>query len=411
MLSLRIALRYLLSRKSHGAVNVISAISVAGVAVATAAIVVVLSVFNGFADLAASHFSAVDADLAVTPVRGKLIEHADSLADAVLKVPGIAASAPVLTERGLLVASSAQGLQLGVVFKGVPPNYGNVVALDSAIESEGSVPPAMLLATGDIPSQMAVGVAARMNLNPGTGRAELFVPRRVGRINPANPASAFFSQQLVLENVLAVNQMEFDADHIYIPLATARALLMCEDGEASVIEIAVAPDASAPKVADAVQSLLGPNYTVATKAMQHEESYRMIAVEKWVTFAMLIFILVIAAFNIVSTLSLMVIEKRDNMATLRFIGASRATVRGIFMWMGALITLAGGIIGVALGTLLCLAQQMGGFIHLNADPSKLVVSVYPVRVAMGDLLAVSAIIVIMSAVTSVVTRVFTRKTD
>ncbi len=407
MLSLRIALRYLLSRKSHGAVNVISAISVAGVAVAAAAIVVVLSVFNGFADLAASHFSYIDPDLSVMPVNGKLIAGADSLASSLEHIDGVAATTPVLQERGLLAASD--GSQLGVVFKGVPDNYTRVVPLDSAIQVRGEVEPAIMLTTMDVPAQAMVGVASQLGLNPGTGRAELFVPRRVGRINPANPTSAFFSQGIVVENILAVNQMEIDADHLYIPLATARQLLMCYDSEASAIELRTAPGADIDKVRQALQQHLGPAYTVATRAMQHEESYRMIAVEKWVTFAMLIFILVIAAFNIVSTLSLMVIEKRDNMATLRFIGASRATVRAVFMWMGALITLAGGMLGIALGTALCAAQQYGGFIHLNADPSKLVVSVYPVRVAVSDLLAVLAIIIVMSALTSLVTRIFTRK--
>ena len=135
----------------------------------------------------------------------------------------------------------------------------------------------------------------------------------------------------------------------------------------------------------------------------------MISVEKWVTFAMLIFILIIAAFNIISTLSLMVIEKRDNMATLRFLGAPRRMVRSVFAWMGAAITLAGGLIGCALGLALAFAQQWGGFIKLGGDPSKLSVDVYPVRVAGVDIAAVLLLVAVMAALTSLVTRLFTRK--
>ncbi len=404
MLSLKIAIRYLVSKKSHGVVNVISAISVAGVAVATAAIIVVLSVFNGFSYLAKSHFSVIDPDLMVSPVRGKVIENADSLAAAISAMDGVEAATPTLTERGLLVSD---GAQLGVVFKGIAPGYPDVIDYSEAIESGMKVNPDYLL-ENDAVAQMAIGVAARLNLQPGSGRAELYVPKRIGRINPANPAGAFFSRTLVLEDILAVNQMEFDADHIFIPIDVARELLLYENGEATDIEIRTVVHDDPAAVASRLRDSLGDGYVIATREQQHQEAYRMIAVEKWVTFAMLIFILVIAAFNIISTLSLMVIEKRDNMATLRFIGASKHQVRGIFMWMGAFITLAGGIIGLLIGVGLSLAQQLGGFIHLAGDPAKLTVSVYPVQVEPTDILAVLAITAAMSALTSLVTRIFTR---
>ena len=331
---------------------------------------------------------------------------ADSLAAVVAATDGVIAATPTLTERGLLVGNEAQ---LGVVFKGVAPDYTRVIDYDDAVQSGLRLNPSFML-EGDVAAQMAIGVAARLGLQPGSGRAELYVPRRIGRINPANPAGAFFSRNLVLEDILAVDQMEFDADHILIPIDVARDILMYDNAEASAIEIKTAPGQT-KAVASHLESLLGDGYTVATREQQHQEAYNMIAIEKWVTFAMLIFILVIAAFNIVSTLSLMVIEKRDNMATLRFMGASRLQVRQIFMWMGAFITLAGGIAGLILGIGLSLAQQYGGFIHLAGDPSKLTVDIYPVHVEFTDILAVLAIIAVMSAVTSLITRIFTRKID
>lgn len=406
MLSLRLALRYLGSRKSHGAVNVISAVSVAGVAVATAAIVVVLSVFNGFTELAKSHFSVLDPDLLVGPVKGKVFAGADSVAVRLQSLDGVAMALPVLTERGLLVGD---GKQLGVVFKGVSMDaYQHLVDFDEAVQAGARFNRDYLIGDEQF-ADMAVGVAMRMELVPGVSRSELYVPRRVGRINPANPAGAFFSAPLVMQNVLAINQTEFDADHIIIPLTTARELLTYYDGEASAVEIKTVPGTDVSAVAREVSKLLGPDFTVATREQQHEESYRMIAVEKWVTFAMLVFILIIAAFNILSTLSLMVIEKRDNMRTLRYMGAPGSTVRAVFMWMGALITLAGGVAGTALGTLLAWIQQVTGVIRLSGDPSQLAVSVYPVKVEGIDILAVLALVAVLSVAISAVTVVFTRR--
>lgn len=406
MLSLRLALRYLVSRKSHGVVNVISAVSVAGVAVATAAIVVVLSVFNGFSDLARGHFSLLDPDLLITPVKGKVIAQADSLSNAISADQDVAMALPSLTERGLLVGD---GKQLGVVFKGVDrQEYRRLVNLDSAVQAGASFNPDYLI-DGEQLSDMAVGVAMRMELVPGVSRSELYVPRRVGRINPANPAGAFYSVPLVLGNVLAINQTEFDADHIIIPIEAARDILCYDNGEASAIEVKAAPGVKIGALRRSLSDSLGPEYLVADRDLQHQDSFRMIAVEKWVTFAMLVFILVIAAFNIVSTLSLMVIEKRDNMTTLSFLGAPSSTIRGVFMWMGGLITFAGGIAGTALGAFLAWLQQVAGIIKLSGDPSQLAVTVYPVRVAWGDLVAVLALVAVLSLVISATTVAFTSR--
>lgn len=401
MLSARIAARYLLSRKSHAAVNVISVISVAGVAVATAAIVVVLSVFNGFADLAASHLSLVDPDLMITPAQGKTIARADSLARAIEATEGVRAAMPSLTERGLLVDGERQ---VAVVFKGVTPDYGRIVDTD-AIMSAGAFE-SDTTGYGEAPAQLSVGVASRLGLRPGLSRPELYVPRRVGRINPANPAGAFRSQPLVVTGTIQIDQLEYDTDHMLVPLADARALLEYDDDEATAVEVATEGDAKV--VGRRLQEALGDGYVVAGRAEQHAESFRMISIEKWVTFVMLAFILVIAAFNIISTLSLMEIEKRDNMATLRYLGATRGMVRGVFMLQGAMITVAGGIAGCVAGLALALAQQYGKFIRLGGDPSQMTIDVYPVRTEATDILAVMAIIAVVAALTSLITRLFTK---
>lgn len=404
MLSARIAARYLVSRKSHGAVNVISAISLAGVAVATAAIVVVLSVFNGFSDLAGSHLTVADPDLLVTPVSGKTVASADSLAARIASLPEVGAAMPSLTERGLLVNGD---MQLPVVFKGVTADYPRIVDVDRLL-SCGAFH-ADTTGLGDAPAQLAVGVAARLDIRPGLSRPELYVPRRIGRINPANPAGAFRSVPLAVTGIAQVEQMEFDADHMIVPLSDARMLLQYTSGEATAIEAAVAPGVDPDDARRAVARLLGDSFVVTGREGQHAESMRMIAIEKWVTFAMLAFILVIAAFNIISTLSLMVIEKRDNMATLRFLGARRGAVRAVFMWQGAMITLAGGALGLLLGLGLSLAQQYGKFITLGGDHEKMTIDVYPVSVSGADIAAVAAILAAVALLIALSTRLFTRK--
>ena len=186
MLSVRIALRYLFAKKRHTAVNVISMISLAGVAVATAAIVVVLSVFNGFADLGERQASVVDPDLLITPVQGKTIARGDSLAEAVAAMPGVRAAAPVVQERGLLISNTAQ---VPVRFKGVPAGYSAVVPLDSLVVDGVYQPDS---AVGLPSANVSIGVAYHGAVSPSTDRAvQLYVPRRNGRINPANPAASF----------------------------------------------------------------------------------------------------------------------------------------------------------------------------------------------------------------------------
>ncbi|MCM1032746.1 MAG: FtsX-like permease family protein [Odoribacter sp.] len=411
MLSLKIALRYLLSKKSHGAVNIISAISVAGVAVATAAIVVVLSVFNGFNSLARLQFSHIDPDLLITPATGKVMANGDSLATALTGRSDVTAAVAALEERALLISGDRQA---GVVFTGVGKGWDKVIDTE-AIVLDGmitdSLPADAHFAAGSdpVPAALAVGLWSRMEaVSP---IMTLYVPRRTGRINPANPAGAFEKVEIFPTALLQTDRLEYDGDHIIIPIDAARRLLAYTGSEATGIQVALREGSDPDRAAVDIGREIGKEYIVSTRERQQGESFHMIAIEKWVTFMMLVFILLIATFNIISTLSLMVIEKRDNMTTLRFLGATRSTIRRIFVLQGILITLAGGILGTITGLALSLAQQWGGFIKLNGDASKMTISVYPVEVELTDLAAVIAIIFIISLITGQITRIFTRKFD
>lgn len=407
MLALRIALRYLAAPKSHRAVNIITFISMAGVAVATMAIIVVLSVFNGFSDLAGAHLSMIDPDFKVAAVRGKVFADADSIAHVLADIPGVAAAAPSLQERGLLTTGSTQ---MPVVFKGVSPDGIAATADLDKLLIDGIYAPTNLMPDSCAGAQIAVGVAVDMHLRPSpTEAAELYVPRREGRINPANPAASYRRLPLAVTGVIRVEQPEYDANFILIPLDEARRLLEYNNEEASAIDISIADGASESKVRSALETALGKDFTVSSRMEQQADTFRMISIEKWVTFLMLVFILVIASFNIVSTLSLLVIEKRDNMATLRALGAPTKLISNIFIAEGALITAIGGAVGAAIGIILSLLQQHFGLIKLSGDPSALTIDVYPVRLDWADVLPVVAAVALTGFLISQLSRIFTRK--
>lgn len=400
MLVWKIALRYLLAKKSHRAVNVISVISMAGVAVATAAIVIVLSVFNGFSDLAHSRLTILEPDLKISPASGKTLPDADSLARIVSLLPGVRGAMPTITERALIGMGNRQQ---PVVFHAVPDSFASIVAIDSAV-IDGTFLPAY---DGHPAAAMSVGVAVAMQTRPDPEtRLSLYLPRRNGRINPANPAAAFVSEDFVPTSVVRASQERFDNEGIIIPLSTARRLLDYT-AEASAVEVSLLPGAD-PRTVKAEISAIAPGATVLSRLEQLADVFKMIEIEKWVTFLLLGFILIVASFNIISTLSLLVIEKRDNMATLRALGASTAMCRRVFVIEGWLITVAGGLAGILVGSVLALVQQIWGVITLKGDESALLISFYPCRLDPVDLLVTFGLVVAVGFIISQATRLFSR---
>ncbi|MDE6134183.1 MAG: FtsX-like permease family protein, partial [Muribaculaceae bacterium] len=407
MLALRIALRYLFAPKSHKAVNVISIISVAGVAVATAAIVVVLSVFNGFTDLAGRQLSRIDPDLRAVAVRGKVFAGADSLAAKLETLPEVASAMPVLKDRALVVAGRQQ---MPVRFMAVDPGRIHCVMQPDSIVIDG-VYSAYNGMPDSLPGmQISVGVALSTGMRPSPYAAgEIYVPRRRGRINPANPAGAYRSMEVAVTGVTQVEQQDFDNDMVILPLEPVRELLEYSGDEASSIDIRLAGGVTEKTGKSAVGAVLGDSFSVLTRRQQSADTYRMIAVEKWVTFLMLVFILLIASFNIISTLSLLVIEKRDNMATLRALGAPAGFVTSVFADQGMLITICGGVTGAVAGIILVLAQQYFSLIKLDGDPSALTIEAYPVRLAWTDVGLVLATVAVLGVAVAQVSRLFTRR--
>ena len=387
MLSLRVALRYLFAPKSHAAVNIISLISMAGIAVAAFAMVCVLSVFNGFTDLAASRMSAIDPEIKITRQYGAVIADGDSLAAAVGAVDGVAHVRRVLEQRALAVND---GDQMPVRVRGVEDNYSDVSRLSElVIDGEMIDGPAMQYAL------LSVGVAVRTGARPSLERPfMLTAPRRLGRINPAFPMAAFRTDTLFVSGVYQTNQGEYDEDLVYIPLESARRLFDYST-EITSLDVAVEPGHDAGDVARAIESQLGDTYVVADRMQQQEASFRMIRIEKWITFLMLVFVLVMASFNILSTMSMLIIEKEDNMRILTSLGASRGMLRRIFLDEGLLIALTGGFIGIVIGVILCLLQQHFGLISLGGDHSQMSIEYYPCRPAVADVLITACVVTVI----------------
>ncbi len=422
MLSLRIALRYLLSHKSHGAVNVISAVAIAGVAVAAAAMIIVLSVFNGFTQLVEKKTSSFNPPLLVLPVAAHTIANADSLADALATTPGVALAAPLIDEQAFAI--SAHG-QMPVNIRALPPRAIAASGLPSILlasapasgPAEAAPAQEATAAPASAASEAAflsVGAALTLNAHPAD-TIGLFEPRRLGRVNPANPMKAFRGAQLRVQGVYQVEQEEQDRDMLVVPLSVARRLL---DYTTEATGIAIYLTSDSPSLLASTRSALADRlpagYHVADRIEQEADAHRMIALEKWITFLMLLFILAISSFNIISTLSLMVVEKQANMAVFSAIGAPNRLIRAIFANQGWLITLLGGIVGLLIGSLITLGQQTFGWVKIQAsNPAVMAIDYYPVQLQATDILIILAAILltatIISAVASTLPRSSMRK--
>ena len=377
----------------------------AGVAIAAMAMVIVLSVFNGFTDFTAGKISRFSAPLVVTPATGKTITDADSLAQAIRTVAGVESATPVITERAFAVAGERQ---TPVVICGIDPAGITALSLP-AVTIDGN--PILEYGSEEYPNTAisCVGVANALRAFPSYPiDISIYEPRRHARLNPANPLAAFRCDSVVVTAVYRIDQAEYDSEYLFVPLEFARNLLDYTT-EATSIEIATAAGADIAKVERDISTAIGAVYTVTDRLERQQDAFRMINVEKWITLVMLTFILVVATFNVLAIMSIMIIEKRGNSAILASLGATAGTIAGIYGWLSMMLTTIGGAIGIILGVLLSLLQQYFGFIKLGADdPTQLSIDAYPVHVAATDILIVAAVIIGIGFLTSLVTRYLLR---
>ncbi len=401
-LPLRIAWRYLVSKKGHQAVNIISIVAVCGVVVATAALICVLSVFNGFRGLIMGKLAMLDPQVAITATVGKTIADADSVITAVSAIPGVERAIPVIEDQALAVYAQ---MQMPVRLKGVPDDYNTLNDMDSIIvDGQWKL--------SDQVSRFAVagaGPAVRLMVRPDfLGMVRLYAPQRQGRVNIANPMGAFRQDSLFVSGIFQLQQNSYDADLIYVPLDVARTLFDY-DTQATQVEVKLSPGASERQVMNGISQVLGSGYQVKNRLMQQREAYRLVNIEKWMAFLLLAFILIIATFNVISTLSLLIIEKDESIATLRALGANDSQISRIFVLQGWLITLVGAVTGVAMGLALCLCQQQFGWLRLSGDPANMIINAYPVQVQWADVVITIALVAAVGLLTSMVTALIMRR--
>ena len=401
-LPLKIAWRYLVSKKGHQAVNIISIVAVCGVVVATAALICVLSVFNGFRGLIMGKLAMLDPQVAITATLGKTINDADSVITVVSAIPGVERAVPVIEDQALAVYAQ---LQMPVRLKGVPDDYNKMNDMDSVIVDG-------VWKLRDQVSRYAVagaGPAVRLCVRPEfLGMIQLYAPQRQGRVNLANPMGAFRQDSLFMSGIFQLQQNSYDADLIYVPLDVAQELFDYET-EATQIEVKLAAGANESQVMRSITQALGNSYQVKNRLMQQREAYRLVNIEKWMAFLLLTFILVIATFNVISTLSLLIIEKDESIATLRALGANDRQISRIFVLQGWLITLVGAVTGVVIGLVLCLCQQQFGWLRLSGDPANMIINAYPVEVEWTDVIVTLALVAAVGLLTSMVTALIMRR--
>ncbi len=402
-LPLRIAWRYMLSKKSHTAVSIISAITVCAVAVTSMAMVCVLSVFNGFSGIVNGKLSKFDPQIKIIAAAGKTIADADSVVTVVRSVEGVVMAEPSITDNALAVYGEKQ---VPVMLKGVTDGFAKMSDIESLVKEDGEY---ILSYGGQYFSVVSVGTAVALGAHPGyTVPFDLYAPKRLGIVNPANPSTAFRAERTYLSGVFEVEQTEYDTNYVIVSIDLARKLLNYGRA-ATAIEVKLADGVSDEAIYELLQRKLGDGYKVQTRLMQHDNSLKMINIEKWVTFLLLGFILVIASFNIISTLSILILEKNQSISSLRAMGADNKMISRIFVTEGWLISMTGAVSGVVLGVVLCLLQQHFGFVKMSTNAKELIIDSYPVAVELSDMLSVLAAVAVVGFFTSWATAVAMRR--
>lgn len=391
-LSFYIAKRYLFSKKSHNAINVISGVSVCGVALATLALVCTLSVFNGFQDLVATFFTAFDPELKITAASGKVFDAYDERIEKLRKLSEIEVFSESLEDNAMVQYNGKQAM---VVIKGVEDNFNQLTAIDSILYGRGE-----MVLYDEIVDYAIPGVELTSILGTGIrflDPLEVYAPKRGTQINVANPASSFNVSYLHSSGlVFAVNQQKYDASYIITSLKFARDLFQY-DTQVSSIELKMKEGVDTDAFAHMIGGILGNDFVVQNRYEQQADTFRIMQVEKLISYVFLTFILLVACFNVIGSLSMLIIEKKNDVVTLRGLGADDRLISRIFLFEGCLISFLGALVGVVLGLTLCLVQQEFGILTLGsgANAGAFVVDAYPVSVHWQDVLLILVTVLVI----------------
>ena len=378
-----IARRYLFSKKSTHAINVISGISVIGVAVATMALVVTLSVFNGFHDLVASFFTDFDPQLKVVPAEGKTVAADDPILTQIKQLPQIDVATESVEDMALAIYKGRQAM---VVVKGVEDNFEQLTHISDILLGDGEF--------GLHAANMDYGILGiRLAEILGTGYTydeplHIYAPRREGQFDISNPEDAFEEDELYSPGVLFnVKQSKYDKNYILTSIGFARRIFGPQ-GMLSSLELRLKPGSNFDGVKTEIKKICGDKYVVKDRFEQQDDTFKIMKIEKLIAYIFLTFILMVACFNIIGSLSMLIIDKKDDVVTLRNLGASDKQIIRIFLFEGRLISAIGAILGISLGLFLCWAQQRFGIVALGSSSGSFIINAYPVSVHPEDIILV-----------------------
>ena len=378
-----IARRYLFSKKSTHVINLISAISAVGVAVATMALVVTLSVFNGFHDLVASLLTAFDPQIEVVPAQGKTAPADDPLLTKIRQLPQVDVATECVEDQALAIYAGRQAM---VRVKGVDDNFDKLSHINQILYGDGE----FTLHAANLQYGI-VGIRLADNMGMGTnweGYMKVYAPQREGQLDMMNPTEGFVEDSLISPGVVfAVKQGRYDSNYILTSIAFARNLFG-QQGRLSQLELRLKPGSDLDAVKAEMQQIAGDKYRVLDRMEQQEDTFRIMKIEKFIAYIFLTFILAVACFNIIGSLSMLIIDQRDDVVTLRNMGATDKQIVRIFLFEGRMISAIGAIVGILLGLLLCWLQQTYGLVALGQSSGSFIVDAYPVSVHPEDIILI-----------------------
>ena len=386
-----IARRYLFSKKSTNAINIISVISMVGVAVATMALVIVLSVFNGFHDMVASFFTQFDPQLKVVPVEGKTVASDDPVLTELRQLPEVDVATESVEDMAVAVYAGHQAM---VTVKGVDDNFSSLTHINEIVYGDGQ----FQLHAADLEyGTMGIRLAQELGTGVRFGQyIHIYAPRRDGQLDLSNPQEGFEVDSLIMPGVVfATRQGKYDRDYIVAPIGFARRIFD-QQGMLSSLELRLKDGSDLTSVKRQMRRIAGDRFRVLDRYEQQADTFRIMQIEKLLAYIFLTFILIVASFNIIGSLSMLIIDKKDDVATLRNLGADDRQIRQIFLLEGRMIAALGAIAGIALGLLLCWLQQTFGLVGMGAESGMFVVNAYPVSVHYSDVLIVFLTVIAVS---------------
>ena len=387
---LYVARRYLFSKKSTNAINVISVISVIGVAVATMALVIVLSVFNGFHDLVATFFTNFDPQLEVVPTQGKTAPSDDPLLAKMKALPEVDVATESVEDQALAIYQDHQAM---VIVKGVDDNFDQLTHIKDILFGDGTYS----LHAGNLQyGIMGIRLAAALGTGARFGDyLRIYAPQKEGQFDATNPSEAFVVDSLLSPGVVfSVNQSKYDKNYIIAPIAFARNLFG-QQGRLSSLEFRLKDGSDLDVVKKEMQEIGGTKYKVMDRFEQQADTFKIMQIEKYIAYIFLTFILIVACFNIIGSLSMLIIDKKEDVITLRNLGANDRQISQIFLFEGRLISAFGAIIGIGLGLLLCWLQQQYGLVSLGSSSGSFVINAYPVSVHYDDVALIFLTVIVV----------------